>query len=110
MQTDNKILAILEEAGNKAWTDYRTICCLSGGEMRMVAKGLPVHYGDIRKAFDLAIELDSIIEWHKGSVLTYATFTDDNGNNWHLEQDGDLFAVCYELLTGEEKDFLGIED
>ena len=68
MQTDQKILAILEEAGNKAWADYRTICHLSGVEMEMAAKGLPVHYGDIRKAWDFAIEVDSVIEWHKGSV------------------------------------------
>lgn len=67
MQTDNKILAILEDAREKAWADYRTVCHLSGVEMRMSAMSLPVHYGEIRKAWNFAIELDSVIEWHKGS-------------------------------------------
>ena len=44
------------------------------------------------------------------SVEQYATFTDESGNRWHLYQDGDLYAVCYELLTDDEKDFLGYEE
>lgn len=44
------------------------------------------------------------------SVLAYAVYTDADGNKWHLHQDGDLFAVCYELLTDEEKQFIGMED
>ena len=60
------ILSILENASVLAWQNYRTICTLSGAEMRMVAKGLPVHYGDIRKAYEWACEVDSIIEWHRG--------------------------------------------
>lgn len=67
METDSKILSILENAREMAWADYRAICRLSGIEMQMVAKGLPVHFGEIIKAWDFATELDSIIEWHKGS-------------------------------------------
>lgn len=44
------------------------------------------------------------------SVEQYATFTDTDGNKWHLWQDGDLFAVCYELLSDNEKQFLGMEE
>lgn len=44
------------------------------------------------------------------SVLNYAGYTDANGNKWHLYQDGDLYAVCYGLLTDDEKQFLGIEE
>lgn len=44
------------------------------------------------------------------SVEQYATFTDEHGNKWHLYQDGDLYAVCYELLTDDEKQFIGIEE
>ena len=44
------------------------------------------------------------------SVERYATFADEQGNKWHLYQDGDLYAVCYELLADDEKQFLGIEE
>ena len=39
-----------------------------------------------------------------------AFFIDKNGNKWFLYQDGDLFAVCNELLTDEEyAEFYGEE-
>jgi len=34
--------------------------------------------------------------------LTYASHTDKNGKKWRLHQDGDLFAICEELMTDEE--------
>lgn len=41
-------------------------------------------------------------------VLNDATYTDANGNVWHLYQDGDLFAFCEELMTDEEyENFFG---
>lgn len=43
-------------------------------------------------------------------VLNNAAYTDKEGNKWHLYQDGDLYAVCYELLTDEEKQFIGIDE
>lgn len=35
-------------------------------------------------------------------VLGNATFTSNEGNVYHLWQDGDLFAYCEELMTDEE--------
>jgi len=35
-------------------------------------------------------------------VLRSATYTDGNDNVWHLSQDGDLWAVCPDLMTDEE--------
>lgn len=44
------------------------------------------------------------------SVLNYAVYTDADGNKWYLYQDGDLYAICYELLTEDEKEFIGMEE
>ena len=33
-----------------------------------------------------------------------------DGNVWRLHQDGDLWAICYELMTDEEKSNFGFED
>lgn len=41
-------------------------------------------------------------EWH--NVLDNAKYIDENGNTWFLYQDSDLFAVCDELMTEEEKE------
>jgi hypothetical protein len=43
-------------------------------------------------------------------VLNNAKHTDKNGNKWHLWQDGDLWAICPELMTEEEKSNFGFED
>ena len=43
-------------------------------------------------------------------VCTNAFFIDDSGNKWRLWQDGDLWAVCYELLTDEEKYNFGFDE
>ena len=43
-------------------------------------------------------------------VLNNAYFIDDKGNKWHLWQDGDLWAICPELMTEEEKSNFGFED
>ena len=42
-------------------------------------------------------------------ILDKATFT-ENGNTWHLYQDGDLWAFCVELMTDEEKSNWDIDD
>lgn len=36
------------------------------------------------------------------NVLQYATHTDEQGNKWHLWQDGDLWVFCPALMTHEE--------
>ena len=43
-----------------------------------------------------------------GEVLNYATFT-ENGNVWRLYQDGDLWALCFELMTAKEKENFGFD-
>lgn len=43
-------------------------------------------------------------------VLSSAYYLDDNGNKWELCQDGDLWAICYKLLTEEEKVNFGFND
>lgn len=35
-------------------------------------------------------------------VLNSATYTDADGNLWRLWQDGDLFAICDELMTDDD--------
>lgn len=43
-------------------------------------------------------------------VLDNVIHTDKLGNKWRLYQDGDLFAICDELMSDEEyKDFFGEE-
>lgn len=36
------------------------------------------------------------------NVLNTASHTDEDGNIWHLYQDGDLFAYCEELMDDDE--------
>ena len=42
-------------------------------------------------------------------ILDKAEYRKD-GNVWRLYQDGDLFALCHELMTDEEKQGFGFED
>lgn len=43
------------------------------------------------------------------SIEQNATFAKD-GHVWRLHQDGDLWAICYELMTNEEKENFGFID
>ena len=44
------------------------------------------------------------------NALNSAVFTDDDGMQWRLWQDGDLFAICEDRMTAEEyKHFFGEE-
>ena len=43
-------------------------------------------------------------------VLNNAKHTDKDGNTWHLWQNGDLLAICHDLMTDEEKQNFGWED
>lgn len=43
------------------------------------------------------------------SVLNSAKFTADDGRVFTLWQDGDLFAICYESMTDEEKQNFGFD-
>ena len=35
-------------------------------------------------------------------ITSSAEHVDENGNVWNLYQDGDLFAICYDLMDDEE--------
>ena len=51
-------------------------------------------------------------EWYWeawNTIENNATYT-ENGHTWHLYQDGDLFLICYELMTDEENDNFGFID
>lgn len=43
-------------------------------------------------------------------ILDTAFYTDSEGNKFTLYQDGDLWALCYERMTRDEKQNFGFED
>lgn len=43
------------------------------------------------------------------NVLNYAEFTDSEGNKFKLYQDGDLWGICYDKMTNEEKENFGFD-
>ena len=43
-------------------------------------------------------------------VMNYAKFTTENGEVYTLYQDGDLWGLCYDKMTTEEKQNFGFED
>ena len=47
---------------------------------------------------------------HWDVVCSIAYFVDESGNKWILLQEGDLWAVCYELMTDEEKYNFGFDE
>jgi hypothetical protein len=59
---------------------------------------------DVLKSGPEAEAYWEVWDWY----LTYASHTDKNGKTWRLYQDGDLFAVCDDLMSDEEyKNFYG---
>lgn len=44
-------------------------------------------------------------EW----ILNNAKYTTEEGDAYHLCQDGDLWALCYDKMTNEEKENFGME-
>ena len=42
-------------------------------------------------------------------IINEAKYT-KGGNTWFLHQDGDLWALCYDLMTDEEKQNFGFEE
>ena len=54
---------------------------------------------------------DDELYWDNWNVvLNNAKHTDKQGNVWTLWQDGDLWAICHDLMTEEEKQNFGFED
>ena len=52
-------------------------------------------------------------EWYWESwetILNNAFYIDKKGNKFSLHQDGDLWAICYDRMTEEEKENFGFED
>ena len=43
-------------------------------------------------------------------VCSIAYFVDEYNNKWRLCQNGDLWAVCYELMTDEERVNFGFDE
>ena len=43
-------------------------------------------------------------------VLSNARYVDEEGNKYFLSQDGDLWALCYDRMTDEEKLNFGMDD
>lgn len=43
-------------------------------------------------------------------VCRYAKFIDSKGNVYTLHQDGDLWGICFERMTDEEKQNFGFEE
>lgn len=62
------------------------------------------HWGDCQNP-DSEFYLDA---WHW--VLDNARFTDTNGDIFTLHQDGDLWGLCVERMTTEEKSNFGFDD
>jgi hypothetical protein len=57
-----------------------------------------------------AVLPDSEIYWDAWQwVLEHAKFTDVDGSVFRLHQDGDLWGLCFERMTNEEKDNFGFE-
>lgn len=55
------------------------------------------------EADSLSKGLDQDYYWDEWDyVLQKAEHKDENGNVWHLWQDGDLWAYCPELMSDEE--------
>lgn len=43
-------------------------------------------------------------------ILDHASYKDEQGNIYRLNQDGDLWALCYERMTDEEKSNFGFDE
>lgn len=53
---------------------------------------------------------DNLLYWDAWEQIINNAEYHKDGNVWRLYQDGDLFAICYELMTDEEKKNFGFED
>jgi len=42
-------------------------------------------------------------------ILSNAKYTTEEGDVYHLYQDGDLWGLCYDKMTDEEKENFGME-
>jgi hypothetical protein len=57
-----------------------------------------------------ALKPDDDYYWEAWNwVLENAKYTDKDGSVYHLYQDGDLWGLCYDKMTNEEKENFGME-
>lgn len=57
-----------------------------------------------------ATDPDSECYWDAWTwVLDHARFTTPEGDVYHLHQDGDLWGLCHERMTDEEKNNFGFD-
>ena len=64
-----------------------------------------------REQWGDALDPESEGYWDAWAWITdNARYVDSDGDVYSLYQDGDLFALCYELMTEEEKSNFGIEE
>jgi len=58
----------------------------------------------------MATDPDSGFYWEDWDwILNNAKYTDKEGNVYRLYQDGDLWGLCYDKMTDEEKKNFGME-
>lgn len=67
-------------------------------------------YGINESDVEILQDPDNEFYWEAWeSVLNNAKFKSDDGRVFSLWQDGDLFAICYEMMTDEEKHNFGFD-
>lgn len=82
------------------------IPCLFANEFDVTRWGLDPDGWEVTQCKDA----ESEFYWDAwGNILEMAEFHND-GHVWRLWQDGDLWAVCPELMTDEEKTNFGWEE
>ena len=65
-------------------------------------------WGLLKSDFKVLRKPDNEGYWEAWNfVLNNAKHTDKDGNVWQLWQDGDLWAICPDLMTEEEKQNFG---
>lgn len=56
-------------------------------------------------------DIDNDFYWDAWiDILDHAFYVDSDGNKFTLYQDGDLWAICYEKMTSEEKHNFGFDE
>lgn len=48
--------------------------------------------------------------WDAWNNILDNAYMEKDGHTWRLHQDGDLWAICYELMTDEEKTNFGFDE
>jgi hypothetical protein len=66
--------------------------------------------GENVNRWHMAAQPESEFYWEDWDwILSNAKYTTKEGDVYHLYQDGDLWALCYDKMTDEEKENFGME-